>query len=291
MTALPPEPDGSCSPAARGSGRDPVRETHTQRQVAEGFGADAGRYDRARPGYPAGLIDWILAASPGRDVLDVGAGTGIVARLLQARGCRVLGVEPDPRMAEAARRRGLDVEVAKIEDWDPAGRVFDAAVAGQVWHWVEPVAGAATVAKALSLPRARRPGGRVAVFWNVYEPEEKMRAAFGSAWERAETGAPFNPWTAPAGAMVDGYLRMCDRAADGLARAGGFGPPEKWQQAWCRPYTRDEWLDVVPTLGGMNRVPAGRLARLLSGLGEAIDAAGGGFTMNYTTVAVAATRS
>ena len=26
---------------------------HLQRQVAEGFGADAGRYDRARPTYPA----------------------------------------------------------------------------------------------------------------------------------------------------------------------------------------------------------------------------------------------
>ena len=274
MTTLPPERGG-----------DPVPESHTQRQVAEGFGADADRYDRARPSYPAELIDWVLAASPGRDVLDVGAGTGIVARLFQARDCQVLGVEPDPRMAEAARQRGLDLEVSKIEDWDPAGRAFDAVVAGQVWHWVEPVAGGATVAKAL------RPGGRVTLFWNVYEPEDKMRAAFGEAWTRAETGAPFNPWTAAAGAMVDGYLRMCDKAAGGLARAGGFGGPEKWQHAWDRPYTRDEWLDVVPTMGGMNRIPAGKLARLLSGLGEAIDAVGGSFTMHYTTVAVAASRS
>jgi SAM-dependent methyltransferase len=279
MPTLPPEPLGSSS------GGGPVPEPHTQRQVAEGFGADAERYDRARPGYPAGLIDWILASSPGRSVLDVGAGTGIVARLLQARGCRVLGVEPDPRMAAAAGRRGLDAEVAKIEDWDPAGRVFDAAVAGQVWHWVEPVAGAATVARAL------RPGGRAALFWNVYEPEEKMRASFGEAWTRAATGAPFNPWRAPAGSMIEGYRRMCDKAAEGMARAGGFGQPERWQQAWDRPYTREEWLDAVPTMGGMNRLPAGVLDRLLTGLGEAIDAAGGGFTMNYTTVAVAATRS
>lgn len=274
MTTLPPEPRSG-----------PFRASHTERQVAEGFGADADRYDRARPSYPAELVDWVLEASPGRDVLDVGAGTGIVARLFQARGCRVLGVEPDPRMAEAARRRGLDVEVSKIEDWDPAGRAFDAVVAGQVWHWVEPVAGAVAVSRAL------RPGGRAVLFWNVYEPEDKMRAAFGSAWEQADTGAPFNPWTAAAGAMVDGYLRMCDKAADGMARAGGFGEPQKWRHAWARPYTRDEWLDVVPTMGGMNRIPGDKLARLLAGLGEAIEAVGGRFTMNYTTVAVAASRS
>lgn len=275
MTTLPP---GSDIPRAP--------EPHEQRQVAEGFGADAERYDRARPGYPAGLVDWILAAAPGRDVLDIGAGTGIVARLFQARDCRVLGIEPDPRMAEAARRRGLGAEVAKIEDWDPAGRVFDAAVAGQVWHWVEADAGAAALARAL------RPGGRAAVFWNVYEPEEAMRGPFGEAWRQADTGAPFNPWDVPAGAMVDGYLKMCDRAAGGMAKTGEFGPPEKWRASWTRPYSKDEWLDAVPTMGGMNRVPAGRLARLLDGLGQAIDKVkgDGGFTMNYTTVAVAATR-
>jgi len=274
MTTLPPGSDG-----------DPARRSHTYRQVAEGFGADAERYDRARPGYPAELIDWILASAPGRDVLDIGAGTGIAGRLFRARECRVLGVEPDPRMAEAARRRGLDVEISKIEDWDPAGRVFDVAAAGQAWHWVEPAGGAATVSRAL------RPGGRIALFWNVYEPEDAMREAFGSAWDRAETGAPFNPWTAQPGAMIDGYLKMCDRAADGMAQTGEFGSPEKWRHAWTRPYSRDEWLDAVPTLGGMNRVPGDKMERLLDGLGKALDAAGGGLTMNYTTVAVAATRS
>jgi SAM-dependent methyltransferase len=279
MTTLPPPESGGTAAG------DPIQHTHTHRQVAEGFGADADRYDRARPSYPAGLIDWIRAASPGRDVLDVGAGTGIVARLFQARGCTVLGVEPDPRMAGAARSRGLDVEVAKIEDWDPAGRLFDTAVAGQAWHWVEPVGGAATLAKAL------RAGGRAVLFWNVAQAEDQARAAFGEVSARVYADTPVNPWRAPAGSLVDGYLRLCDKAAKGMAEAGGFGAPEKWQQAWDRPYTRDEWLDVVPTMGGMNRIPADILARLLDGFGGAVDALGGSFTMNYTTVAVAATRS
>jgi SAM-dependent methyltransferase len=87
----------------------------------------------------------------------VGCGTGIAARQFQAAGCRVLGVDPDARMADLARRGGIEVEVARFEAWDPAGRDFDAVIAGQAWHWVDPVAGAAGAARAL------RPGGRLAV--------------------------------------------------------------------------------------------------------------------------------
>ena len=97
------------------------REAHQARQIAESFGSDAERYDRTRPRYPDTLVERIAAASPGPGVLDVGCGTGIAARQFQAVGCRVLGVDPDERMAEFARRRGLEVEVATFEAWESAG--------------------------------------------------------------------------------------------------------------------------------------------------------------------------
>ena len=122
---MPAQPDGQ---PEQGSS---ATELHRHRQTAESFGADPDRYDRARPGYPAALVERIVAASPGPDVLDVGCGTGIAARQFQAAGCRVLGVDPDPRMAGLARQSGLEVEVATFEAWDPAGRVFDAVIAGQ----------------------------------------------------------------------------------------------------------------------------------------------------------------
>ena len=125
MAAEPP--DGT-----RPAGPQP----HRYRQIAESFGEDPGRYDRTRPTYPAALVDRIISASPGRDVLDVGCGTGTAARQFLAAGCPVLGVEPDGRMAEFARRSGVEVEVATFEAWDPAGRNFDAIVAGTAWHWV-----------------------------------------------------------------------------------------------------------------------------------------------------------
>jgi SAM-dependent methyltransferase len=251
------------------------------RQVAEGFGANAGRYDRARPSYPRAMVDQILATSPGLRVLDVGCGTGIVARLFQAAGAEVVGVDPDERMAARARQRGLEVEVARIEDWDPAGRTFDVVVAGQAWHWVDPVAGAGRAAQALP------PGGRLAVFWNSFRPPPGLGEAMAAVMARVVPGAPMQGLPGP-----DGYARLCDRAASGVRETGAFIKNiEQWRFDWERPYSRDEWLDAVPTFGGSDRLPASTMGELLAGIGAAIDAIGGRFTMGYTTVVSTAVRS
>src|ERR1700761_6851043 len=178
-------------------------ETHRQRQVAESFGTDAGRYDRARPSYPGALVDRIVATSPGRDVLDVGCGTGIAARLFQAAGCRVLGVDPDGRMASVARQAGLEAEVARFEDWDGGGREFDAVIAAQAWHWVDPVAGGGDAARGLG-PRGR--GARLAVFWTAAQLPPELAAMSAEVYRTVQPGLPFNPWTRP---VIEAYQIMC----------------------------------------------------------------------------------
>jgi SAM-dependent methyltransferase len=243
---------------------------------------DAERYDRARPHYPDALVQRIVAASPGPDVLDVGCGTGIAARQFQAAGCRVLGVDPDARMAGLARRSGIEIEVAAFEAWDPAGRAFDAVVSGQAWHWVDPVAGASGAARAL------RPGGRLAAFWNALQPPPGVSEAFAVIYRRVMPDLPVNFWKKPA---LDVYLAMCAKAADGIRQANAFGDTELWQFGWDRPYTRDEWLDQVPTLGGLSQLPPAKLEELLTATGAAVDAAGGSFTMHYDAVAVTAVRT
>ncbi|MFC4588060.1 class I SAM-dependent methyltransferase [Sphaerisporangium corydalis] len=260
----------------------PQNVPHQARQMAESFGSDPGRYDRARPGYPDAMVDWIVASGPGPAVVDVGIGTGIAARLFQAAGCTVLGVEVDARMAEWARRDGLDVEVAAFEAWDPAGRVFDTVVSGQAWHWVDPVAGAAKAAEAL------RPGGRLAVFWNVMQAPPDVAAAFSEVYERILPGSLASRAWAPG---VDPYSALCDKAADGMREAGAFGDPERRRFAWERPYTRDEWLDQLPTSGAYALFSPDQQEAVLAGAGAAIDALGGRFTMGYTAVVVAATRT
>lgn len=269
MVTIPPEP----APPAE-------LEPHQARQVAESFGSDPERYDRARPRYPDAMVERIVAESPGPDYLDVGIGTGIAARQFQAAGATVLGVEVDARMAAWARQRGLDVEVATFEAWDPAGRAFDAVVSGQAWHWVNPVAGAAKAAQAL------RPGGRLAVFWNAGRPSPDVAEAFAAVYRRVTPDSlASRQWTSG----FDGYSVLCTRAADGIREAGAFNEPEQWRFDWERSYSRDEWLDQLPTTGGNTQLPPAELEEVLAGIGAAVDAVGGSFTMRYATVAVTAT--
>ncbi|MGO8960271.1 MAG: class I SAM-dependent methyltransferase [Streptosporangiaceae bacterium] len=256
-------------------------EPHRERQVAESFGSDPERYDRARPRYPEAMVARIVAASPGPGFLDVGIGTGIAARQFQAVGCRVLGVEVDARMAEWARQRGHEVEVAAFESWDPAGRTFDAVVSGQAWHWVDPVAGAAKASGAL------RPSGRLAVFWNAAQPPPELAESFSEVYRRVMPDS-----LAARGSTVraaDAYSAMCARAADGIREVGTFGEPELWRFDWQRAYTRDEWLDQLPTTGGHTQLPPAKLAEVLTGIGAVIDAAGGSFTMRFTAMVTTAT--
>jgi SAM-dependent methyltransferase len=256
-------------------------ESHQHRLVAEGFGSDAERYDRSRPSYPPALVDRIVATSHGGHVLDVGCGTGISARQFLEAGCRVLGVDPDARMAELAKQSGIDVEVATFEAWVPAGRTFDAVVAGQAWHWVDPVAGAAMAARVLA------PGGRLAVFWNVFQPPPEVGEAFAAVHREVMPESPGSIWSKQ---MLEMYSPGFAKAADGMRATGAFGEPEQWRFEWDRRYTSDEWLEQVPTFGGVSQLPPGKLQAMLAGMGRAIDALGGSFTMDYTTVAVTAGR-
>jgi SAM-dependent methyltransferase len=258
----------------------PTSEPHQARQIAESFGIDAERYDRARPAYPDALVARVIAASPGTDVLDVGCGTGIEARQFRDAGCRVLGIDPDPRMAEFARGSGIDVEVAKFEDWDPAGRDFDAVVAGQAWHWVDPVAGPARAARVL------RPGGLLALFAHVFEPPAEVADALAGAYRRVAPDSPLAAASSRRG--IDIYQEMFTRFTTAIRAGGAFGEPEQWRFDWEKSYTRDAWLDLLPTTGGLTRLAPGELGEVLAAVGAAIDRLGGGFTMPYVTLAVAA---
>ena len=63
------------------------QEPHRARQMAESFGSDPERYDRARPRYPEAMVARVAGASPGPEFLDVGCGTGIASRQFQPAGC------------------------------------------------------------------------------------------------------------------------------------------------------------------------------------------------------------
>ena len=96
---------------------DPVPHPHLE--IAESFGADADRYDRARPRYPRSLADAVLAGLPVRRVLHVGYRYRYPCAAVPTRRWQhIVGVQADPRMAQLARSRGFQVDVARFEDWD-----------------------------------------------------------------------------------------------------------------------------------------------------------------------------
>ncbi|MFC8069508.1 class I SAM-dependent methyltransferase [Streptomyces sp. NPDC057293] len=258
-------------------------ESHEARRMAESFGVDAQRYDQARPDYPAALVTRIVADAPGPDVLDVGCGTGIAARQFQAAGCTVLGVEPDARMADFARARGLRVEVATFEAWQAGDRRFDAVVAAQSWHWVDPLAGAAKAARVL------RPGGRLAIFGHVYEPPSEVAEPFAAAYRRAVPASPLGgqPARRPLSLYRAGYAKLADK----IRETGRFEDPEQWRFDWEQSYTRDQWLALLPTTGALTQLRPDQLAEVLDAVGGAIDSLGGLFTMRYTTLATTAVRT
>ena len=209
-------------------------------------------------------------------MLDVGCGTGKLGLLLAERGCRVVGVEHDARMADVARRHGLDVDVAAFVAWDDGGRRFDLVASAQAWHWIDPAVGAAKAAEVL------RPGGRLAVIWNLIAHEPSLRATLDEIYERHVPGLT---------SSVLGVDAVEERGVAGVDETGAFGPQSFRRDVWDETYTTAEWLDQLPTHSDHRMLPADRRAALLHAIGAAIDANGGCLTVTYTTLCITAVRA
>lgn len=91
-----------------------MREGFTEEQAAS-FGAAAAEYERARPQYPAAVVDWIVPTGA-RAVADVGAGTGKLTRALVDRGLEVSAVEPSEGM-----RARLEAELPAVRALEGSG--------------------------------------------------------------------------------------------------------------------------------------------------------------------------
>jgi SAM-dependent methyltransferase len=257
---------------------------HEQRNRAESFGEDPELYDRVRPTYPVQLIDDLMSDEPA-DVIDVGCGTGIVSRLFLARGCRVLGVEVDERMAEYARSTGVNVEVGRFETWDPKGRDFDLLVSGQAWHWVEPVAGAGAAAHCL------RSGARFCVFWNRQMYPDDVSRVMLDVYGRIAPGLiDKSPLIGSLTPRTPSKLDE-DPVVAALTASGAFQPAEYRRYEWEREYTVAEWLGHARTSSDHRQLDPSVLADLLAALESELEALGGHFLLSYRTNTLTALRT
>lgn len=133
---------------------------------ARAFDVAAGAYEHGRPEYPQAALDWWGERgglpTDGR-VLDLAAGTGKLARLLRARGCDVVAVEP---LANMRREFSLAVPGVRVLDGTAEDIPLDdssmaAVYAAQAFHWFDPVA---TIPEIL---RVLRPGAGLGLIWNI----------------------------------------------------------------------------------------------------------------------------
>ncbi len=137
-------------------------------EVTERFSDRVSHYVRSRPGYPPAVITLLareIGLAPGWHVADLGAGTGISSQLFLDAGCRVSAVEPNREMRAAAAellgdRPGFAAVEGTAETTTLAAASCDAVVAGQAFHWFEPLA------TRRECRRILKPGGWVVLLWN-----------------------------------------------------------------------------------------------------------------------------
>ncbi|MFE5941861.1 class I SAM-dependent methyltransferase [Streptomyces sp. NPDC056480] len=177
---------------------------HTTR--AHSFNTAAAQYAAHRPSYPPALLDAVEELSGrslrGARVADIGAGTGKATGLLLARGSDVIAVEPGYGMAAELRRAHPDVPLVRGDGnhLPLATASVDLLTYAQSWHWTDP---------SRSIPEARRvlrPGGAIALWWNVSPADV--------------------PWIAEAGARRAAHFGLDVKADERLGTHAGVADPE-----------------------------------------------------------------
>jgi SAM-dependent methyltransferase len=167
-----------------------VPDDRIHHAAMRGFEAGVEHYQRGRPNYPDDAVSYLvreLGIADGRDVVELGAGTGKFTELIVHTGARITAIEPVPAMRAALERncptvRVLDGTAEAIPAEDSA---FDAVIAAAAFHWFDG-------ARALSeIHRVLRPEGALGLIWNARDEASDWSERLTEIFDRlAGEGAP-----------------------------------------------------------------------------------------------------
>ncbi len=211
------------------------------------FGGVANLYERYRPGPPAAAVDWLLPTPVGT-VVDLGAGTGALTRLLIDRADQVIAVEPDDRMRSVLTEEIPDARAVtgKGESMPIPDSCADAVVASTSWHWMDPIPTLAEVHRVLV------PNGVLGVLWSGPDPEGPfLTQAQALLTQRSADGT---------GGEADASLIMGDarRPASSLEipPTAPFEQPEHQVFRWDVALDADELIGLLGTFSWIITMPA-----------------------------------
>jgi SAM-dependent methyltransferase len=204
-------------------------------------------YERGRPSYPSEVVD-IPGLPSASTVLDLGAGTGKLTRLLVTKFGRVLAAEP----AEAMRRRlatlcpEAQVLAGNAEGIPLADASVDAVFAAEAFHWFDGERALSEIARVL------RPPGALVLLWNLpagptepsIEAVEQLVSELGPSEE--ELGS--DPMDLNARRYASGEWRV----------AFAQSPFEELQETWLpNPQTldRDGLVAFLASMGWIADLP------------------------------------
>jgi SAM-dependent methyltransferase len=201
------------------------------------FGKTAGDYSQHRAGFPAELFERLRRFNiglPGQRILDVGTGTGTLARGFAERGSLVTGLDPAPSMLQAGRRLAEEAGLrlnwlqGRAEDTPFRPDTFDCMSAGQCWHWFDRPRATQEARRLL------RPSGHLLIAhldWiplpgNMVAATENLMLAYSPDWQ-GSSGSGLHPrWLAD-------------------VATAGFQDIETFSFDVAIPYTHADWRGRV----------------------------------------------
>lgn len=203
------------------------------------FGRTAADYGRFRVGFPEGffarLVEWGIGIA-GQRVVDLGTGTGVLAREFAAAGCSVTGVDVARELLDDAATHGPEVvyRLASADDTGLPGDAWDVVTAAQCWHWFDRPKVVAEVRRLLV------EGGSLVICGRDYPLDP---GTLGGLSE--ELVLRHNPGWGAAGSLTD-----APRWTEEL-RANGFGAAHTFEFTVDIPFTHEAWRGRMRSSNGV----------------------------------------